>query len=149
MDPIKIYDAVYAANFQNTILFSAIGGIALVAMVLFYRNKALKTNGKMLAMLSFFLFLIALSSAILSWRAYTVLKPVKIYTDHLETSFGAVSFDDILKIEIKNDGGNRPTRLLFIEELKSPKIHVISEKDFEIDSIFQDLKSLIKTGNPL
>lgn len=130
-------------------LFISIGG--LLGTVLLLRQKVERTKRNqnlLLAMLLFFVFMIAGGTAFFTWLTNKKLDPVLLYTDSIKTPYGLAKFEMINKINQYEDKQTSPlnpsivkerTTILLIEEING-KTHALSAKNYEINKIYGELK---------
>ncbi len=131
------------------ILFSVLGMIGFV--------YALKKNKKLLLLFSGFIGVIALGTAIFSGLTRERLITVQLYKNGITTPRGAVTFDKIktIKLEELKEHSKYPVqrggefisidtaRVILVEEYDG-KIHLISEENYPLDSIFNVLGLLVE-----
>lgn len=135
--------------------------VAIAAMggaVALYRSKsaARDRNYRMLgAMLLFFVFLIALSTAVFSFWTTRKIDTVYIYENAIETPYGRVEFSNLKDAKIQtqqqpsliNPSITRSSgRVLIIEE-KDGKRHLLAEENYEIQEIMRRLQEGVRKGS--
>ncbi len=87
-------------------------------------------------------------------RLYAIyrMKPVKLYTDHIETPFGTTTYFNIKDYFIRLQRDYKPMqpeavrdsmRYLMIIE-RNDKTHLLSEGDYKIDSILVKMNEIIE-----
>ena len=105
-----------------------------------------------IAMLLFFLGMIALGTSFFSSWTQRKTGPVTLYTDAIETTFGKSYFSDIKNASITIAGNKSlinpnqqrgATRLLLIEE-HGGKAHVLSEENYKIEAILNKLRGAVQ-----
>lgn len=153
--PIAVFEPIRSGNYSAVVISVIIAGIALVFLIFnkkkegFIRQKGYQ---QMFSLLTFFVIIIATATAFFSFWAAQKLTPVKIFANSIETAFGKVDFEDIHKIYIHDDQQRSRLsgvpegaiiRLLIIEE-SDRKTHVLSEENYNIDSLLNVLNSLKK-----
>lgn len=131
-----------------------IGLGALAGMYLLLRKSKYRgdRNRRLVgAMLLFFVFLIAGSTAFFSNLFTRKVGPVHLYEDHMETPYGTVAYTDISNAYIYVDKEpsfvnpnitRRSTRLLLIEE-KDGGTHVLPEENYPIQEILGRMREVI------
>lgn len=133
-------------------LAAAAAGLLGMIGVLWRKPPRERHNQNMLiAMLLFFVFIIGASTAFFTWLRQQQLKPVNIYTDRIETPFGEAPFQRIRNAKIMAHSEGSPlgaynrnqTRLLTIIE-RDGKTHVMSESDYPIERILNQLREAVK-----
>lgn len=137
-------------------LFFALG--ALAAMFFLLRKPAAdgNRNRRLLgAMLLFFVFLIAGSTAFFSRLFMQKLGPVTLYENAIETPYGIVDYPNIRNAYIHIDKQpsminpsitRKSTRMLLIET-KDGSAHVLPEANYPIQEILGKMKELIVEKN--
>lgn len=131
------------------IALSALGGL-----IFLLKKKSTGRNrnqNMLLAMLLFFAFLIAASTAFFSQWSNLKTGPVVLYPDRIETAYGTASFSNIKKAylldnrqpSIINPNINRKTVKMLVIEEANGQVHVLSEKHYPISEIFGRLKKAI------
>ncbi len=105
----------------------------------------------LLALLVFFALIIAATTAFFSFWSMQKIGPVQVFETQIETPYGTVAYEDISRAYIElngkqslvNPGANiSSVRMLFIEEVDG-KMHVMSERNYDIDEILNKMKSLV------
>ena len=153
--PIAVFEPMRSGNFSIVLISLLFAAIA--AALLFYNLKkdvSYKHKGykQLFALLAFFVVIIASVTAFFSFWAAQKFTPVTVYAKSIETGFGNAKFKDIQKIYIHNDQEKgvltgsphgAVTRILIIEEYDR-KTHVLSEENYQIDSLLIVLESLKK-----
>lgn len=141
---------------QATLLLSAVIALGALAGTIFLLRKPSEReqrNRRMLgAMLLFFVFLIAGSTAFFSNLFMRKLGPVTLYENSMETPYGTVAYPDIRNAYIHVDKQpsivnpnitRRSTRMLIIEE-RNDKAHVLPEDNYPIEEILARMKEVIR-----
>lgn len=128
------------------------GAIALAGMLYLLRTKTGDQNRRLLgAMLLFFVCTISAGTAFFSWLTMRKIGPVNLYADAITTPYGKLSFDKIRSIYIKEEreksllkpeGSSESIRLLVLES-REGKVHVLSDKNYNIQAILGSLKETI------
>ncbi|MBX2875990.1 MAG: hypothetical protein KTR30_27970 [Saprospiraceae bacterium] len=105
-----------------------------------------------IAMLLFFLGMIAAGTSFFTFWTYQKTGPVLIYADAVETTYGKSYFRDIKNASI-TVAGNKSlvnpnqqrgvTRLLLIEQ-HDGKAHVLSEENYKIEAILNKLRGAVQ-----
>ncbi len=147
---------IYEPNTSELSLYTILGFAAFVlCSLLFYYS--LKHHKQLLLLFSGFLGVIGLGVGIFSIINQQKLPNIEIYQEGLSTPQGKVSFDDIRKIELKEDkqhskypihrGGEMITidtiRMILVEEY-SGKAHVMTEFNYPLQEIYSNLSVLVK-----
>jgi len=153
--PIAIFEPIRTGNYNVVYLSLFIATIALAVLLYTFKKKdifKIKGYQQLLSLLSFFVIIIAASTAFFSFWAAQKFTIVKVFPEAIETGFGTANFDNIVKVYIHNDqqksslSGNLEgdiTRILIIEE-RSRKTHTLSEENYQIDSLMQVLENIKK-----
>ncbi len=151
--PIAIFEPERTGNYTATIISIAIAILALAFLVFFikkefsFRQRAYR---QLLSLLSFFVMIIALVTAFFSFWAAQKFTPVKVFQHGIVTSFGKADLKNIAKVYVHEDRQRsrlsgapegKAIRMLIIEETDQ-KTHVLSEENYNIDSILQVLSTL-------
>ena len=128
-------------------------GIGLCAWLLFKKAEGLaRQRNIILAMLFFFLSMIALGTSFFTFWTQQKTGPVLIYADAVESSFGKTYFKDLKDASITVAGSKslvnpnqqrNATRLLLIEQYDG-KVHVLSEENYHIETILNKLRTAIQ-----
>ena len=154
-EPIAVFDPTRSGNYNIVIISLSIAAIALAFFIYnFKKDVASSKKGyqQLFSLLAFFVIIIAAVTAFFSFWAAQKFTPVKVYTQSIETAFGKVDLKDIQNIYIHKDQQQAPltgtpkgeiTRILIIEEFDR-KTHVLSEENYDIDSLIQVLNNLKK-----
>ncbi len=133
----------------------AVGIIGFALSVwLFLRKEEGKDRQRniILAMLLFFLGMIALGTSFFTFWTQKKTGPVIIYVDAIETTYGKSFFRDIKNASITVAGNKSlvnpnqqrgATRLLLIEEHEG-KAHVLSEENYKIEAILNKLRGAVQ-----
>ncbi len=126
--------------------------LGLSAWYVLKRSRLDINRKNVLAMFLGFLAFIALGVAGLKWISVLKLQPVVLYTTKLVTPYGSAPYIQIqdfgIKLERKSsllypDVYRDSARYLMISE-KQGKTHVLSEGDYQIDSIYAALSRLVE-----
>jgi hypothetical protein len=144
--------ASYSHGINSFLVFSLIAAVATGLMAWWLnrkqyednRDKNLKNVG---VMFLGFLFMLACGSGLFKLMSLWSLKPIEIYSHSVKTPYGRAEFKDVKDFFIKPSmiaksiDPNLPvdsTRFLSIIERRgeSDKIHILSEGDYPIDSVF-------------
>jgi hypothetical protein len=153
--PIAVFEPIRSGNYI-VVLISLLFAVIATAFLVYnykkdisYKNRGYK---QLFSLLAFFVIMIATVTAFFSFWAAQKFTTVKVYPQAIETSFGRVNFDDIQKIYIHNNQQVAPltgtphgkvVRILIIEEFDR-KTHVLSEENYQIDSLLKVLSTLKK-----
>lgn len=133
----------------------AVGIIGFALSVwLFLRKEKGKDRQRniILAMLLFFLGMIAFGTSFFTFWTQKKTGPVLIYENAIETTFGKSYFQDIKNASITVAGNKSlvnpnqqrgATRLLLIEEHEG-KAHVLSEDNYKIEAILNKLRGAVQ-----
>ncbi len=133
-----------------------IGGAIVVLLCILGFMYAMKTNKKLLLLFSGFMGIIALGTGIFSYLTINRLNTVQLYENGLTTPRGTLTFDKIrtIKLEEFKEHSKYPVqrggefisidtaRVILVEEYGGD-IHLISEENYPIDSIFGHLSVLV------
>jgi hypothetical protein len=121
---------------------------ASIGIFFFNKNKILDTQRRnVVKMLLGFVIVIAIGMGGFRLISQLKLKTVKIYSNQIETPYGKTPLSNIRDYYIKMERRFKPinpdkttdsTRYFFILE-KNDKTHVLSEGDYQIDSILAKL----------
>ncbi len=156
---VETFPPVNSNHYENLwlALILAVVGISVTILLSTKRRmiKLDRNRRQVLSMLTFFLALIAVGTALFSWVAYTKIAEIKVTEEAISTSYGVAKFENIVKAELKVDKppallnpgastSSRNTRILLIEE-KDNQLHVISEEDYKVEAIFASLKEAFDT----
>ena len=131
----------------------ALGGLAGTVFLLRKPAASGQRNYRMLgAMLLFFIFLIAGSTAFFSNLFIQKLGPVTLYENSMKTPYGTVAYPDIRNAYIHVDKQpsvvnpnitRKSTRMLIIEE-RNDKAHVLPQDNYPIEEILARMREVIK-----
>lgn len=153
--PIAVFEPIRSGNYNVVIISLTIAAFALAFLIFNTKKKgALKVRGyqQLFSLLLFFVIIISGVTAFFSFWAAQKFTTVKVFPNAIETGFGKADFDNILKIYIHKDQQKSPLtgalqgaviRILIIEE-RDRKTHVLSEENYQIDSLMYVLESLKK-----
>lgn len=106
----------------------------------------------LLAMLLFFVFLIASGTTVFSFLSYQRLDQVAVYQDYLKIGNRQIPFEQIKQVKLEKSQQKsmvnpnivtNSIQLLIIEEL-SGKVSVLSEKNYKVNDIMNTLNATIK-----
>lgn len=106
----------------------------------------------LLAMLLFFVFLMAAGTAVFSWMSYERLEPISLYADRLVIGQKALSFKNIKQIKLEQGQDKSMVnpnivkasyKLLLVEEL-SGKVYVFSERHYPVQDMMVQLRAAIE-----
>ncbi len=151
---IKSYEPAQSEDQLYLWLGVIVGVAAFTAMGMVIRKKFSyeeQTKKWLIALLLFFLGLIAGGTALFSWLAYQRAGVVNIYADHLELGKRSIPFDRIKKIHIEKEKETsfvnpnivqEEYELMFIEDTEGG-LYVISEKSYPVREIMKELKQLM------
>ena len=156
--PIAVFEPIRSGNYS--IVFISLFFVLIAAAFFIYNLKKKaspkhKNYNQLFSLLAFFVIIIASSTAFFSFWAAQKFTEVKVYSKSIETGFGTADFDNIQRIYIHNDQQKSPLtaapeggiiRILVIEEVDR-KTHVLSEENYQIDSLMVVLNSLKKIQN--
>lgn len=153
MEVLHQFDPNTSNQQLNFWLATLIAVMAFGGLIYLLKRKAANYNQNMLfAMLLFFTFLIASSTAFFTKWSQLKTGKVKLYPNSIETAYGVVTFGQIKKAYLHdnhqssfiNPNVKRKTiKMLIIEEMNG-KVHVLSEVDYDINEIFRLLKKTIE-----
>ena len=128
--------------------------VILMALMSFVVTKYAKldTNRRnIVVMLCFFIGIIAAGTAAFRLISLWKLKPVQIYVDRIETPYGTARLDNIRDFYVKLERHYKPmnpnevkdsARYFFLLE-RNDKTHVLSEGDYQVDSILAKLNDVM------
>lgn len=141
---------------QVTLLLAAVIALGALAGTIFLLRKPAASgqrNYQILgAMLLFFVFLIAASTAFFSGLFMRKMGPVTLYKNSMETPYGVIAYPDISNAYIYVDKQpsivnpnitRRSSRMLIIEE-KNDKAHVFPEANYPIEEMLARMKEVIR-----
>ncbi len=137
----------------STYLFLGIGLFILCSFLFIY---ALIQNKKLLLLFAGFLGIIALGTSIFSGLTQQKLTTVQIYKNGISTPHGEVTFDNIrsIKMEQLKEHSKYPVQrdgefitidtanVILVEE-NNGKIHLLSEDNYPLTSIYKELAILV------
>ncbi len=157
---LHTFQAQHAENQFGLWLGLLAAAFSLAGMLLLLRRKSGDQNRRLLgAMLLFFVSTISAGTAFFSWLTMKKVGPVSIYSTAITTPYGNLPFDKIRTIYIKEEkeksllkpeGSSVGIRLLILES-KEGRVHVMSEKNYDIQAILRTLKETMdaaKSSNP-
>lgn len=154
-EALYTFDPTHQEDQTNFLLALFVALFALIGLVMLLRKPGVQEqrNRRLLgAMLLFFVFLIAGSTAFFSNLFMRKLGTVKLYATAIETPYGTVAYREINKAYIHLDKQpsiinpnitRRSTRLLIIEE-KDGDTHVLPEENYPIQEILGRMRELVK-----
>ncbi len=125
-----------------------------LATWLFFKKEEGKNRQRniIIAMLLFFLGMIAAGTSFFTFWTQQKTGPVLIYADAVETTFGKSYFQDIKNASITVAGNQSlinpnqqrgATRLLLIEQ-HNGKAHVLSEENYKIEAVLNKLRGAVQ-----
>ena len=154
-DQVYIFQAEHASEW-STFTISLILTIAgLIVMGYFLKNSSdYKTRNRnlLIAMLSFFMFMIAGGTSFFSWLTVQKISDVVIDKEKVTTGYGTSEYNKISRVYFHDDVNRSPinpaiqkryTRFLIIEEIKG-KTHALSEEHFKINEIYAKLSEKLE-----
>ncbi len=117
-------------------------------------QKNMPDKNRRLTVLMLLSFVIVIGLCTSASRLYAIyrMKPVKLYTDHIETPFGTTTYFNIKDYFIRLQRDYKPMqseairdsmRYLMIIE-RNDKTHLLSEGDYKIDSILVKMNEIIE-----
>lgn len=141
---------------SNTTLWVAIiiTLISLAILIFLLRRKVdyeKRNQNLLIAMLTFFVFLIATGTSFFSFWEQQKIGPVLIFENAISTPYGKADFQNIRNAHIEvtrqkswvnPQQGKNAVQLLIIEE-KNKKVHVLSELNYDIITILGSLRETI------
>lgn len=153
----NLTETFVASNQSNEMIFwlaILFGTFGLVSAILLLWRKWIKDyNYRLLVgMLLFFMGIIGLGTAFFARLTTHKLGPVELYESGMISPYGAVLYTNIKdayihmdqqKSLINPDQVQRKTRILIIEE-QSGKTHALSEINYPIEEVFQNLKDAVR-----
>lgn len=140
------------SSFWAGIMVAILALAGMVFLLLRPAKQGDRNRRLLVAMLSFFVFLIAASTAFFSWWSMEKTGPVHFYAAGIQTPYGKVKFQEIRNAYIHQDKEKslvnpnvvtRATNILVIEEI-SGKTHALSEAQYPISQILGRLKNELK-----
>jgi len=139
------------AGIDTLTLWLGAGAALLAAAGLFWTLKSQHTDRNrrlVIAMLLFFVALLGAATAIFSAWSRQKLAPVYFYAQEMETPYGRVAYEAITDAYITTEKAVQPVftyqnrdQLLVIESRE--QVHVLSEQNYPIRKIFEQLKARI------
>ena len=150
--PLYTFEALKHATDWVLVLTSCV--VILMALMSFVVTKYAKldTNRRnIVVMLCFFIGIIAAGTAAFRLISLWKLKPVQIYVDRIETPYGTARLDNIRDFYVKLERHYKPmnpnevkdsARYFFLLE-RNDKTHVLSEGDYQVDSILAKLNDVM------
>jgi len=152
---LKRFEPVYG-NSSFMLWGTIVAGLlffGLCAWLLFKKEEGQKRQlNIILAMLFFFFGMISLGTSFFTFWTQQKTGPVIVFTDAVETVYGRVSFDQLKNASITTMGNQSRinpqqqrggSRLLLLEE-DNGKAHVLSEDNYDIQQIYNAIKSAVK-----
>lgn len=143
--------------FKQSIDWVVVLTLALVLLMLFVSflvkkySKLDVTRRNIVNMVCFFIGIIAAGTAVFRLISLWKLKPVEIYAKRIETPYGTAQLNNIRDFYIKTEMRTKPmnpnavtdsSRYFFLLE-RNDKTHVLSEGDYQIDSILAKLNDVM------
>ena len=128
--------------------------VALMGLVAYWVSKYSKLDvnrRNILLMICFFFGSIAAGTAVFRLVSLWKLKPVQIYSNRVETPYGTAPINNIRDFYVKIERHYKPmnpdaaldsARYFFLIE-RNDKTHVLSEGDYQIDSILAKLNDVM------
>ncbi len=156
--PLHSFTATVSTDQITFWMALLIAVITLGGVIFLIRRKVDReayNRNALLAMLTFFAFLIAASTAFFSSWSMKKTGPVSIYQDRIELPSGTVAFSEMKKAFIKRETkrsvinpkqATSEVRLLLIEE-NNGKLHVLSEFNYPVSKILGKIKEVEKVNN--
>ncbi len=133
-------------------------GTAFLVILMFLAAYSVKKYAKLdtnrrniVNMVCFFIGIIAAGTAVFRLISLWKLTPVQIYNNRVETPYGTAPLNEIRDFYIKTERRTKPmnpsavtdsSRYFFLME-RSDKTHVLSEGDYEVDSILSKLNNVM------
>jgi hypothetical protein len=133
-------------------------GTAFLVILMFLAAFAVQKYAKLdtnrrniVNMVCFFIGIIAAGTAVFRLISLWKLKPVQIYSNRVETPYGTAPLNEIRDFYIKTERRTKPmnpsavtdsSRYFFLME-RSDKTHVLSEGDYDVDSILAKLNNVM------
>ena len=126
--------------------------LCIVAGIVSQKKIDEKNRRLTVLMLLSFVCVICFFTSLSRLYALWHMTPVKLYTEHIETPFGKPKYTDVKDFFIRTQNDYKPMqpdvardsiRYLMIIE-RSDKTHLLSEADYQIDSIFVKLDEEMK-----
>ena len=152
MELIRTFEAANESNDFYMWLAGAAIGMSMIGLYMgLFREETKEKwnyNLRMLAaMLSFFVMLIASGTLLFSWMTKRKVADIELYSSEIKTPYGTAQFKNIKDIYFEESieptwiGSNgRRYKMLIISE-KNKKGHVLSEKNYKLQEIAQELKT--------
>lgn len=125
-----------------------------VALYFLFRKKASyekRNQRQLLQMLTGFVGVIAFGVSLGLLYNLSILQPIKIYSNSVETGYGKVPFDDLKAVYLQQASGRsfvspdieiEQTELLYIEE-KRGKAYVFSPDNYDVRTIVYTLRPMM------
>lgn len=134
--------------------------IALVAGAAWYQlanssKEKIDQNRRVLgAMLLFFVVIIALGTAAFSVWSIKRTPDVVIYSRYIDTPYGRIPLADIINASIRvekqtslvNPEITRKTVKILVIEEKNGKVHALSESNYDINGILNQLRKVVEAN---
>ena len=104
----------------------------------------------LIAILSFFVVMIAAGTLLFSWMTKRRIANIELYSSEIKTPYGIAQFKNIKDIYFEESvepnwiGSNGKRYKMLIISEKNKKGHVLSEENYKIQEIAQELKMAIK-----
>lgn len=152
---VAVFEPIRSGNYNLVFIYLLIALIALGGLVYTLKKKVTyrkKMYHQLYSLLAFFVLIIAGVTAFFNFWAAQKFTAVTVFPEAIETPFGTAQFENIQNVYIHNDQqlsriSGEPdgliTRILIIEEFDR-KTHVLSEENYDIDSLYKVMERLEK-----
>lgn len=145
------FEAYSQSELLTLILGAAVALFAGLAMAWLLKRKKGDRNRRLTgAMVLFFVFILGLGTAIFSQWNLKKLSPVRLLEKEIQTPYGSMLYAEITDAYLTTDRPMAPTlgrkeqkNLLVIEG--RDRVHVLSEANFQVEEIFEALKTRMNT----
>lgn len=143
-----------AVNESNDFYMWLAGAVIVMSMIGLYlglfseeTKEKWNYNLRMLAaMLSFFVMMIAAGTLLFSWMTKRRIADIELYSSEIRTPYGTAQFKNIKDIYFEESieptwiGSNGKRYKMLIISEKNKKGHVLSEENYKVQEIAQELK---------
>ena len=150
--PLYTFEPLKQAT--DWVLIGTVCLVVLMLIVAFFAKKQTKLDvnrRNIILMICFFIGSIAFGTAAFRLLSLWKLKPVQIFSNRVETPYGTAPINNIRDFYIKIERHYKPmnpsevtdsSRYFFLME-RNDKTHVLSEGDYQVDSILAKLNDVL------
>lgn len=151
---LHTFEPNLSQEYFNLALAVGVFLLALLGLFLLFRKKASyeeRNRQRLLQMLAGFATIIALGVSVGILYNISILQPIRIYSDSVETGYGKVKFDDLKAVYLHQaqersfvspDIEVSSAHLLYMEE-KRGKAYLFSPENYDVETIVRTLRPMM------